>query len=50
MFGFLTFTLFPLMFSFYISLTRYDLLRPPVFIGLANYTEICFSTTRRSGR
>lgn len=40
--GFLAFTLFPLLFSLYISLTRYDLLRPPVFIGLANYTEIFF--------
>ncbi len=40
--GFLTLTLFPLLFSGYISLTRYDLLRPPVFIGFANYTEIFF--------
>jgi multiple sugar transport system permease protein len=40
--GFLAFTLFPLLFSLYISMTRYDLLRPPVFIGLANYSEIFF--------
>lgn len=40
--GFLAFTVYPLLFSFYISLTRYDLLRPPVFIGLANYREILF--------
>jgi multiple sugar transport system permease protein len=40
--GFLAFTVYPLVFSFYISLTRYDLLRPPQFIGLANYREIFF--------
>ena len=40
--GFLTLTVFPLAFSLYISLTRYDLLRPPVFIGLQNYREIFF--------
>jgi multiple sugar transport system permease protein len=40
--GFLGLTLFPLLYSFYISLTRYDLLRPPVFIGLQNYRELFF--------
>lgn len=35
--GFLVFTVYPLGSSFYYSLTRYDLLRPPVFIGLENY-------------
>ena len=40
--GFLTLTVFPLLFSLYISLTRYDLLRPPVFIGLQNYQELFF--------
>src|SRR5437773_2120176 len=40
--GFLGFTVFPLIFSFYISLTRYDLLRAPQYIGLANYREIFF--------
>jgi multiple sugar transport system permease protein len=38
--GFLVFTVFPLVYSFYISLTRYDLIRDPVFIGAANYTEL----------
>ena len=40
--GFLALTVYPLVFSFYISLTRYDLIRPPVFIGLANYQELFF--------
>ena len=40
--GFLSLTLFPLLFSLYISFTRYDLLRPPVFIGLRNYQDIFF--------
>jgi multiple sugar transport system permease protein len=38
--GFLGFTLFPIASSFYYSFTRYDLLRPPVFIGLENYTNL----------
>ncbi len=38
--GFLGFTLFPILSSFYYSFTRYDLLRPPVFLGLDNYTNI----------
>jgi multiple sugar transport system permease protein len=38
--GFLAFTLYPVLAAIYYSLTRYDLLRPPVFIGLSNYTEI----------
>ncbi|NWG19834.1 MAG: sugar ABC transporter permease [Chloroflexi bacterium] len=41
--GFLAFTVFPLFYSFYISLTRYDLIRDPVFIGFANYTELFFA-------
>nr|PZN36270.1 MAG: spermidine/putrescine ABC transporter permease [Chloroflexota bacterium] len=40
--GFLLFTVFPLFYSLYISLTRYDLIRDPVFIGAANYTELFF--------
>jgi multiple sugar transport system permease protein len=42
LFGFLTLTVYPLVYSFYISLTRYDLIRPPQFIGLANYQELFF--------
>ncbi|HMP43381.1 MAG TPA: sugar ABC transporter permease, partial [Roseiflexaceae bacterium] len=40
--GFLAFTVYPLIYSFYISLTRYDLIREPVFIGAANYSELLF--------
>ena len=38
--GFLLWTLFPLLSSLYFSFTRYDLLQPPVFIGLRNYTNL----------
>ncbi len=38
--GFLGFTLIPIVSSFYYSFTRYDLLRPPVFIGLDNYVNL----------
>jgi multiple sugar transport system permease protein len=38
--GFLIWTIFPLGSSLYYSLTRYDLLRPAIFIGLANFQEI----------
>lgn len=41
--GFLFLTLYPLISSFYYSLTRYDLLRPPQFLGIENYVNI-FST------
>jgi multiple sugar transport system permease protein len=40
LFGFLAFTIYPLGSSIWYSLTRYDLLRPAVFIGLGNFTEI----------
>jgi len=35
--GFAVFTVFPLVSSLYFSLTRYDLIREPVFIGLDNF-------------
>ncbi|RIK44182.1 MAG: spermidine/putrescine ABC transporter permease [Chloroflexi bacterium] len=38
--GFTVFTAFPLLSSLYYSLTRYDLLRPAIFIGADNYREI----------
>lgn len=38
--GFLGFTLYPLVASLYYSLSQYDLIRPPVFIGLDNYREL----------
>jgi multiple sugar transport system permease protein len=39
-FGFLAFTVYPMIQSLLISFTRYDLLSPPIQIGLANYTEL----------
>ncbi|MCI8623493.1 MAG: sugar ABC transporter permease [Provencibacterium sp.] len=38
--GFLGFTLLPMAVSFYLSLTRYNVISPPVFVGLKNYAEI----------
>jgi len=38
--GFLLFTFYPLASSLYYSFTRYDLLRPAVWIGLGNYIEL----------
>ena len=38
--GFLLWAVYPMVASFYYSFTRYDLLRPPVFIGLENYRQI----------
>jgi multiple sugar transport system permease protein len=38
--GFLAWTIVPMASSIYYSFTRYDLLRPPVFIGLQNYTNL----------
>ena len=38
--GFLLFTIYPLISSLYYGFTRYDLLNPPVFLGLANYIDI----------
>jgi len=38
--GFLLFTVYPMFASLYYSLTRYDVLRPPKFVGLANYQQL----------
>jgi multiple sugar transport system permease protein len=38
--GFLAFQIYPLLSSFYYSLSSYDVLRPPVFIGLRNYVDL----------
>ena len=38
--GFTLWTIYPLISSLRYSLTRYDLLRDPVFIGMRNYVEI----------
>ncbi len=35
--GFLAFTAYPLLSSVYLSFTRYDIVRPPVWVGGANY-------------
>jgi multiple sugar transport system permease protein len=41
--GFLAFMVYPLLASFYYGLTRYDVLRPPKFVGLSNYQEMFFT-------
>jgi multiple sugar transport system permease protein len=38
--GFLSLFLYPLVASIYYSLTRYDLLTPPWFVGLENYRQL----------
>ncbi|RME52491.1 MAG: sugar ABC transporter permease [Caldilineae bacterium] len=38
--GFSIWTLYPLLSSMYYSLTRYDLLRDPIWLGFQNYAEI----------
>jgi multiple sugar transport system permease protein len=38
--GFLVFTLAPIALSFYFSLTKFDLLQPPKFVGLHNYLDL----------
>ncbi|WP_101910422.1 carbohydrate ABC transporter permease [Marasmitruncus massiliensis] len=38
--GFLVFTLYPIVASFYLSFTKYDLVSAPKFIGLDNYVRM----------
>ena len=38
--GFLAFTLYPIVASLYYSFTQYDILTPPRFVGLRNYTQL----------
>ena len=38
--GFLTFTLWPLIYSAYLSLTDYDVINAPTFVGWANYQQL----------
>jgi multiple sugar transport system permease protein len=38
--GFLLFTVGPMVFSLYVSFTRYNIIREPVWIGLQNYQNI----------
>jgi len=42
--GFLLWTVFPMGSSLYYSFTHYDLLRPPRFIGITNYTNLITDT------
>lgn len=39
-FGFLAFTLYPILASFYYSLTQYDIVSPPRWVGVGNYREL----------
>ena len=38
--GFLVFTLWPVIYSGYLSLTDYDVINPPTFVGFANYEQL----------
>ena len=38
--GFLVFTLYPFVSSIYFSLTSYDVISPPEYIGLENYSNM----------
>ena len=38
--GFLVFNFGPMLYSLYLSLTRYTIVRDPVFIGIENYVQI----------
>jgi multiple sugar transport system permease protein len=45
LFGFLAFVAYPIGSSIYYSLARYDVLRPPAWVGLRNYRELIFDDT-----
>ena len=38
--GFLIFTLYPMLASFYYSFTEFHIHKAPIWIGFANYTEL----------
>jgi multiple sugar transport system permease protein len=38
--GFVIFGVFPILYTFYLSLTRYSGLRDPLFVGFANYSRM----------
>ncbi len=44
--GFFGLTLLPVVLSFYYSFTRFDVLRPPMWIGLENYAYLLFEDTK----
>lgn len=39
-FGFLIFSLYPFIYSFYLSFTEYNIFQPPQWIGLDNYVQM----------
>jgi len=43
--GFLAFTIIPMIVSFYLSFTKYDILTSPQWVGLRNYYMILFKDT-----
>jgi multiple sugar transport system permease protein len=40
LFGFIVLGVFPILYTFYLSLTRYSGIRPPILIGIANYQRM----------
>jgi len=42
--GFVVFSLVPIALSFYYSFCRYDVLRPPMWVGLENYKTLFFDS------
>jgi multiple sugar transport system permease protein len=40
LFGFLALSVFPILYTFFLSLTRYSGIRPPVIIGITNYQRL----------
>jgi multiple sugar transport system permease protein len=40
LFGFIVFGIFPILYTFYLSLTRYSGIRAPIFIGIQNYERM----------
>jgi multiple sugar transport system permease protein len=40
LFGFIVFGVFPILYTFFLSLTRYSGIKPPILIGFANYTRM----------
>ena len=40
LFGFIVFGVFPILYTFYLSLTRYSGIMAPVFIGIGNYQRM----------
>ncbi len=40
LFGFIFLGVFPIIYTFYLSLTRYSGIKPPIFLGFANYQRL----------